>query len=476
MISKLLATLPLLAAAQEVIVGTKDNFESLISENQGGVLVEFYAPWCGHCKKLEPEYNKAASMLHDEEIKIPLVKVDATVETKLAGDHGVQGYPTLKWFVGGKPTEYDGPREAAGIVTWIKSMTGPAVVEGEPKADDKLSITWYGPDMKLFEEVAGINRKKAAWYYVKGDTPKMVVKHLGEDAIESTPDTKEAIEKAFKESSFPLYGGLDGESFGLYMERGAGMLWNLMEMTKDNVKDKVEESRPMMTKIAKKLGSSMSVTWTNTDEFKKVLENMFGVTEFPKIVVQLKAGDKKNFIYDGEMTEEAILAFVEKAKSGEIKPHLKSEPVPEEPQEDPVKVVVGKNLEEMVFTADKDVLLEVYAPWCGHCKKLEPEYLKVGKKVKKEGFEDILTIAKMDGTANDSPVDSISWSGFPTIYYVKAGDKEPKKYDGGRDAKGIWKWIKKNHSKADLIKEKLAAKAEKKDEKDEKDGKKKEEL
>ena len=61
-------------------------------------------------------------------------------------------------------------------------------------------------------------------------------------------------------------------------------------------------------------------------------------------------------------------------------------------------------------------MLEVYAPWCGHCKKLDPEYVKVGKKVKKEGFEDILTIAKMDGTANDSPVDSISWSGFPTIY------------------------------------------------------------
>merc|ERR1711972_632952 len=150
-------------------------------------------------------------------------------------------------------------------------------------------------------------------------------------------------------------------------------------------------------------------------------------------------------------------------EAGKIEATLKSEPVPDEPQEDPVKIVVGKNLEKLVFTEDKDVLLEIYAPWCGHCKKLDPEYLKVGKKVQKEGFEDILTIAKMDGTANDSPVDSLTWSGFPTIYYIKAGNETPMKYDGARDAKGIWKWIKKNHSKADTIKEKMAANKEAKD-------------
>merc|ERR1719272_231574 len=150
-----------------------------------------------------------------------------------------------------------------------------------------------------------------------------------------------------------------------------------------------------------------------------------------------------------------------------FEPHLRSEEVPEEPQEGPVKTVVGKNLESLVFSEEKDVLLEIYAPWCGHCKKLEPEYIKVGKKVIKEGFEDILTIAKLDGTQNDSPVESIEWTGFPTIYYIKAGTKEPVKFDGGRDAKGIWKWIKKNHSKADEIKAKIEAKKAEKDDKKE---------
>merc|ERR1712194_300044 len=311
-----------------------------------------------------------------------------------------------------------------------------------------------------FEAVASANRKKAQWFFVAtAGAKKMTIKHQGEPAIEVEASTQEEMEKAFTANTFPLYGALDGETFGKYMEAGNGMVWTLLEMTADNVSEKVEESREMMTAIAKELSEDKySVSHTNTVEFKKVLESMFGITSFPKIVVQTKCGDKKNFIYDGEMTKEGIMGFVTKVKTGEIKPNLKSEEPPEEPQADPVKVITGKTVESLVFDDQRDVLLEIYAPWCGHCKKLEPEYIKVGKKVEKEGFGDILRIAKMDGTLNDSPVDSLSWSGFPTLYYVKAGEKTPMKYEGGRDAKGIWKWIKKNHSKAEEIKEKIAAK------------------
>lgn len=79
-------------------------------------LVEFYAPWCGHCKNLEPEWNRAANELKG---KVKLGKVDATVHQKLAGKYGVRGYPTIKIFgpgKKGKAEEYDGPRDSTGIV------------------------------------------------------------------------------------------------------------------------------------------------------------------------------------------------------------------------------------------------------------------------------------------------------------------------------------------------------------------------
>jgi protein disulfide-isomerase A1 len=113
----------------DVVVLDASNFTQTIEEN-AFVLVEFYAPWCGHCKRLAPEYAKAATELksHDHP-KIILAKVDANDEQnkELASLHGVQGFPTLKVFRDGGESvrHYNGPRDAQGIVAYLKQMAGP---------------------------------------------------------------------------------------------------------------------------------------------------------------------------------------------------------------------------------------------------------------------------------------------------------------------------------------------------------------
>ncbi|EFN58966.1 hypothetical protein CHLNCDRAFT_14696, partial [Chlorella variabilis] len=110
----------------DVVVLTDKNFEEKLGSAKFA-LVEFYAPWCGHCKALKPEYAKAATALKEYSSEVILAKLDATEEKTVAGKHEVQGYPTLKWFVDGKEAmDYSGGRTADDIIRWVKKKTGPA--------------------------------------------------------------------------------------------------------------------------------------------------------------------------------------------------------------------------------------------------------------------------------------------------------------------------------------------------------------
>lgn len=92
---------------KDVVVIKERNFTDVIENNQY-VMVEFYAPWCGHCQSLAPEYAAAATELKND--GVVLAKIDATEENELAQEHNVQGFPTILFFVDGEHKPYTGGR------------------------------------------------------------------------------------------------------------------------------------------------------------------------------------------------------------------------------------------------------------------------------------------------------------------------------------------------------------------------------
>ncbi|KAK9280835.1 hypothetical protein L1049_003725 [Liquidambar formosana] len=112
------------ALADDVLVLTEENFEKEVGQDRGA-LVEFYAPWCGHCKKLAPEYEKLGASFKKAK-SILIGKVDCDEHKSLCSKYGVSGYPTIQWFPKGslEPKKFEGPRTAESLAEFVNNEGG----------------------------------------------------------------------------------------------------------------------------------------------------------------------------------------------------------------------------------------------------------------------------------------------------------------------------------------------------------------
>lgn len=398
---------------EAVVTLTTENFDKFIEDNEI-TLVEFYAPWCGHCKRLAAEYEAAAKQLK-ESGGIPLAKVDATKEEELAKKFDVTGYPTLKLFRNGKPEEYKGGRTTATIISWIENMTGPSVEIVDNKAAAEklvkdLDVAFVGSFVskdsaafKTFQEVADANRLFGRYVCFLDSSAKGEVSvHRKDEGAAGTHsvDKKEAFEKFCQQERFPFFGPINGDNYGDYFGSGLDLVW-FAGSEKD-----YESNAETIRKVAKKFRSANSFVWLDAEKFKDHAQSSLGIKEFPSLVLQTKEG---RYVYPENTFADAatVITFLKDVAANKIEKFLMSEPIPET-NDEPVKVIVGKTFKDMVIQADKDVLVEVYAPWCGHCKKFEPIYTEFAEKM--SGNKHLL-VAKMDGTSNESPVPNFEWKG-----------------------------------------------------------------
>lgn len=454
--------------ASDVLVFTDADFDVKAKENDL-FLAEFYAPWCGHCKRLAPEYEKAASILAKNDPPVPLVKVDCTVETKTCSKYGVSGYPTLKVFRNGEAAEdYNGPRESSSIVATMKSKAGPSFRTLNTWADyekfiehnDHSIIGYFDSDSNSlksdFVQVAGQLSEKFRFAVTTakeildkvGQTnqilihqPKRLQSKL-EDTFTVVEATGEKLKSFIQEKIHGLVGHRTSSNAGDFPKPTLVVYYNV-DYNRDAKGTNYVRNR--ILKVAKKLADenvNIRFAVSNAQDFRQEL-GQFGINDVQKdgkYVLARGANDEK-FVMNEEFSYEALENFARRLAQGLVEPHVKSQPIPEQTAD--VKVVVAKNFDEIVNDKTKDVLIEFYAPWCGHCKSLAPKYDELAKQLKNEND---IVIAKMDATENDVP-SQYQVRGFPTIYFAPKNNKEnPRKYEGGREVNDFIKYLAKEAS------------------------------
>lgn len=461
-----------LGLTDDVLDLSGQDFEDRVKEHEA-VLVEFFAPWCGHCKRLAPEYEKAATTLKDNDPPVPLAKVDCTSDAgkETCSKYGVSGYPTLKIFRHGEfSSEYNGPREAVGIAKYMKAQVGPSSKDLSSVADAKkflekeeTIIFGFFKDQssslrETFKKIADKQRETALFchsfdegvmkeYGYKDQIvlfrPKRFQSKFEEKEVKyDGSDDSTVLEKFISQNYHGLVGHRTQDNHQLFPVPVAIAYYNV-----DYVKNTKGTNywRNRILKVAQSFKGKFTFAISNKNDFAGEMDEFGLDSKSEKPVVSARDSKSRKFRMTDEFSPENLEKFLNDVLDGTLKPHLKSEALPES-NDGPVKVAVAENFDSLVNQADKDTLIEFYAPWCGHCKKLAPTFEELGKELEDETE---VQIVKMDATANDVPP-TFQVQGFPTLFWVSKEDKEnPKKYEGGRELTDFVQYIAK-HSTNEL--------------------------
>lgn len=442
-----------------VITLTDKNFDEEIKKYDA-LLIEIYAPWCGHCKELAPEYSRAAEILKNENSKIHLAKIDGTENQELSKRFEVEGFPTLKLYKNGEYSEFNGGRTAEEIVMWMKKKTGPVVTslktleELEQIANENEAVVVffgceYQPEFATYKKVA---EQTEQLFFVNIAISEAITKYEvqnGDIVLLTKFDEKKYVysgnkeEKDIKEFidtfSVPLVSNFSEKVAEYVFGKNKPLL--LFLRSKENPEHmKLEETfRSLAPKFKGKLHFSLSDI---TEEIEKRLAEYYGITEddFPQIrITDVKSDeDVLNYILpkNKEINETNLVEFINDYLHGVLKPFIKSEEIPET-QNEKTYNVVGKSFDDVVIHSEKSVVMEFYAPWCPHCKEFAEIYDKIADHYK--GNDKIL-IAKMDATANE--VEGLVIHGYPTFkIYVAGNKKNAIDFEGERTFKELVRFI-----------------------------------
>ncbi|XP_068764448.1 protein disulfide-isomerase A2 [Struthio camelus] len=446
-----------------VLVLHEHNFARALREHRL-LLVEFYAPWCGHCQALAPQFAQAAAILRNESGELRLAKVDAPAQAALAGEFGITTYPTLKLFRDGNrthPAAYTGRLDAEGIVRWMRRRIGPSAALLRDAAaaaafisSQEVAVVGFFKDLR--GEAAG------AFHELAGELVDVAfgVAEAAElfEAYGLAADTVCLFKFDEERADFPLdpARGLDAAELTRFIRvRSLELVMEFSSETSDRIfgakipyhmllfLNKTEaaqlELQGAFREAAAAFRGEVLFVLIDVNGYGAGVLPFFGLTpaDAPTLRFIKMETNRKYQMEEDDFSASAVSAFVQAVLDGKVKPRLLSAEPPEDWDTRPVKVLVGKTFEQVAFDETKNVFVKFYAPWCSHCKEMAAAWEELGERYK--DHEDIV-IAEMDATANE--LENITIHGYPTLHYFPAGPgRKMIEYKSTRDVETFSKFL-----------------------------------
>ena len=339
------------------VLEVSDKFLPL--RHDGLWLMKFYAPWCGHCKKLEPVWKHVAQSL--AELPIRVARVDCTRFPKVATEFSIRGYPTIMFLKGDNVYTYEGDRTREDIVAFARRMSGPPVKHltspGELSSAmlNTVIFIYSGPaDHPLYAEFLENAKQFQQDEHMYSVSPGLLAQHVSltsQPAVMVYKDKtfrqfiqekqeEEEVERTVREvepslaglntsltnwvtrERFPLFAKVTRGRFGKFLATNKYVVIAVVEENKlSEVSDEMVEFKEMVRRIVVNnqdlYGDNFQFGWTGSPDLANSVA--MDTLTLPNLIVINSTTYQHHLPEDSPeyLTAEAIKIFLDSIVSGE---------------------------------------------------------------------------------------------------------------------------------------------------------------